>query len=136
LDTCRIGEVAVGVTYRISVVAKNKAGSSAPSSSVEAAIGAPGAPQAVRAIPKRGAVVVHWAAPTLGRAAGITGYTATAANDTSRFSCSTQATVLTGPARTCTITGLVSGKAYAVTVIAANQYGSSSPSAAVTVVAR
>lgn len=134
-DTCRIGPLVGGVDYRITVIAKNKAGSSAPSDAVMATIGTPGAPTSVLAVARKAGVIVHWAAPTLGRA-GITSYTATATGNAGRFSCSTHATVLTGPARTCTITGLTSGISYSVAVIATNQYGSSSPSAPAEVVAR
>lgn len=122
--TCVVTGLTNGTAYTFSVVARNAAGSSVPStpSAPVTPGGVPSAPLGVTATPGNGQVVVSWQAPVEQGGSAISGYVVT--SSTPGRSCTT-----TG-ATTCTVTGLTNGSPYTFTVIARNAQGESAPSAA------
>lgn len=126
---CTITGLTNGVTYQISVRAQNAAGLSDPAlSGPVVLLTAPGAPRAPIASPRSRALVAAWAGPLSNGGLAISRYVATASPG--GRSCATAG------ARTCTITGLVNGMSYRVTVRAVNARGlgvASTSSAAVCV---
>jgi len=131
---CSIVALANGVTYSVTVTAKNAGGTSAPSTAVTAKVGVPSAPLSVHATAGKGSASVMWAPPVASGVAAITGYTATAMPGS--FTCSTASTATTPAARHCVISGLTKGVKYSVTVVATNANGSSPSSKAATVTSK
>jgi len=108
-------------SYDVSAV--DTAGLEGPAASVTAAPpAAPGAPTGVTAIAGDQAATISWSAPGDNGGSPITAYVVTA--DPDGQTCGT-----TG-ARTCTVTGLANGTAYAFTVVAINGVGPGPASAA------
>ena len=96
-------------------------------SDVDLVIGLPSAPADVTATPGNGTALIKWLAPASAGGSPITGYTATSAPGGK--TCATSGTL------SCTVTGLVNGTAYTVTVTASNTVGTgpaSSPPIGVT----
>lgn len=126
---CTITGLTNGVTYQISVRAQNAAGPSESALSDRVVfLTTPGAPRVPIAAPRSRALVAAWTAPLSNGGLAITRYVATASPG--------GRTCATAGARTCTITGLVNGISYRVTVRAVNARGlgtSSTSSAAVRV---
>jgi hypothetical protein len=132
---CKISGLDNGVVYDVSVIAHSVlSGSSAPSATASANVGAPGPPHSVRTVAGSAQTTVYWSAPRSTGVSKITGYVAIASPG--EFSCSTSGTILSQPARTCAIPGLTTGVRYTVAVSAENAYGSGAPSASVMVTAK
>lgn len=87
---------------------------------------APSAPKSVQVEPGRSSLVVSWATPDTDGGSPIIGYTA---SDDAGHTCHVATTDPTP--LTCTLTGLVNGTRYSVTVVAQNVYGTGPVSAAV-----
>lgn len=102
-------------------------GSSGGSGSGGAVTSVPGAPTVVAAAASVGGAVVSFQAPAVTGASAIIDYTAECAAGTARFSG-------TGAASPLAVAGLTNGSAYSCTVTARNAVGSSTASAAATVV--
>jgi len=118
--TCTITGLVNNTSYSIYVVANNAIGVGAASTAVTVLpIGIPGAVTAVVAAARESALNVSWT-QTEGDATGIT-YIATASPGGG--TCSTVETAMTS----CTISGLVNGAQYTVSVVGTNAYGTSSP---------
>ncbi len=126
LLSCTISTLVNGTIYAVTVVATNKSGSSAPSVPVTAVAGTPSAPLAVHAAAGVASAMVSWSAPKTTGGAKVTAYVATASPG--GFSCSASGTIVSGPAKSCTIAGLTSGASYTVTVVATNSFGTGVPS--------
>jgi hypothetical protein len=117
---CRLENVPRGVPVTVNVTASNAAGTSSAASSVPVTIPvtAPEAPGAVTAkYPKAGTAKVLWTAPSNDGGKPITGYEVTSSPGGK--------TCITTGARSCVVTGLPGGKAYAFTVKAKNDVGTS-----------
>ena len=109
---CTVTGLTDGDAYTFTVTAQNAAGNGSPSGSSNSVtpVGVPGAPSGIVVIGKPASIVVSWAAPS-DNGSTITGYTATALlGNIAGTSC-------TSDALTCTITGLVDGDAYTVSVL-------------------
>ena len=114
--TCTITGLVNNTSYSIYVVANNAIGVGAASTAVTVLpIGIPGAVTAVVAAARESALNVSWT-QTEGDATGIT-YIATASPGGG--TCSTVETATTS----CTISGLVNGAQYTVSVVGTNAYG-------------
>jgi fibronectin type 3 domain-containing protein len=114
-----------GTQYCIKVSAVNALGASESSDSCVTPEVLPGAPSAPTATPGTQSAIISWsAAAQRTGGAPILGYTATATPGGQ--SCTTSSL-------SCTITGLFSGVSYSVAVTAYSGYGTSEPSAAVSV---
>ena len=133
---CVIVGLSNRTAYTVTVVAiglddTDDSAPSAPSMRVRPTAGVPGAPTAVKAVPRDGGVTITWAAPAM-VGDGIARYTATVTrNSEVRFCVTPNETTLT-----CLITGLTNGVDYQVTVVAVGKSasGNSGPSSpAVTV---
>ncbi len=128
--SCVVTGLANGTAYTFTVTAANAKGkgtASAPSPRVVPTTTAPDAPTNAAALAGNGQAVVSWIAPASNGGSEITGYTATAVQDSSKH-CAT-ATL------SCVVTGLANGTAYTFTVTAANAKGkgtASAPSSPVT----
>jgi large repetitive protein len=127
--SCKLASLQNGVVYEVTVVARDRAGSSAPSAAASGRAGVPGAPRNVKVAADAATLSVSWMAPAASNVARITGYMATASPG--GFSCSTAGTIISQPGRACEIAGLTPGTTYAVTVTATNAWGTGAPSAAV-----
>ncbi len=124
---CTVASLTNGAVYDVTVVAKDKAGTSPSSAAASARAGVPSAPRAVRVLPGTATLSVTWSAPVASGASRLTSYMATAMPG--GFSCSTSGTILSQePGRNCVIAGLTSGTAYTVTVTATNAFGTGVPS--------
>ncbi len=124
--SCTVTGLTNGTSYTFSVTAGNSAGTGPPStsSSPVTPIGVPSEPIAVVATAnERGALTVSWSPPSSNGGATVTAYAAVASPG--NLNCQASST-------TCTITGLADATEYSVTVTAANQAGSSKPSAPTT----
>ena len=114
--TCTITGLVNNTSYSISVVANNAIGVGVPSTAVTVLpIGIPGAVTAVVAAAQKNALKVSWA-QTDGDAVGIT-YVATASPKGG--TCTSTEIAMTS----CTISGLVNGTQYTVSVVGINAYG-------------
>lgn len=122
---CRLEHLRYGTDYRVTVTARNAAGSStagtsAGSYSVPKTV--PEAPMAVTAKYRDGGqAVVTWSVPASDGGSPITRYTATAAPGSKSCTAS-------GQKRACVIAGLKGGRSYAFTVWATSALGTSAPS--------
>ncbi|MFI0460731.1 MAG: beta strand repeat-containing protein [Ilumatobacteraceae bacterium] len=122
-----------GTSYSVSIRGVNDVGDGATSNAVTATPASPPTePRTVIATGSNASAVISWLAPSDNGGAIVTGYTATAYNAAVSgsvvSSCSTALT-------TCTITGLVNGTTYYVSIVAINASGTggeSMPRAAVT----
>jgi len=126
---CTIVSLNNGVVYVVTVVARNKSGSSSASVAASVRAGVPGPPRIYHLMPSPSTLTVSWTPPLASGVARITSYMAT--TSPGGFSCSTTGTILSRPGRTCVIAGLTPGTTYAVTVSATNAYGTGLPSAPV-----
>lgn len=114
--TCTITGLVNNTLHSISVVANNAIGAGASSTAVTVLpIGIPGAVAAVVATAQKNALNVSWT-QTEGDAVGIT-YVATASPGGG--TCSSTEIVMTS----CTISGLINGAQYTVSVVGINVYG-------------
>ena len=121
---CKVVSLVNGVSYSVTVTAKNEGGSTA-SSSTSATVGIPSAPSGLHLkLVKGGSVNLAWNPPTASGVSAITGYVATVTDGTNTFSCSTHSTTTTVAARACSIAGLTKGTKYSASVVASNIYGS------------
>ncbi|MEU7839274.1 fibronectin type III domain-containing protein [Nonomuraea sp. NPDC049129] len=116
--------LANGTAYTVSVVARNAAGASAPSTAKPATPAAsvpPGPPDHLRAsLPASGSVQLIWEPPAVTGTSPVTGYTVTA---------SPGGKTATVTATTATLSGLDPASAYTFTVRATNASGTGAASA-------
>ncbi|CAB4864537.1 unannotated protein [freshwater metagenome] len=118
---CTISSLTNGTSYAVTVVATNSIGDSDNSATVNGTPNVvPGTPTLSSVVPGNQSLTVTWTAPSNDGTA-ITGYTATAVDGLSTLSC-------TVVLLTCTITGLVNGTEYTVTLVASNAAGPSTES--------
>ena len=121
--TCTITELVKNTKYSILVTAKNKVGVGPASTAVSVTPGGlPGAVTSLVAATQKNALDVSWV-QAAGDGEEVT-YTATATPGD--FTCTSIATVNTK----CSITGLVNGTEYTVSVVGKNTYGSSTATTA------
>ena len=121
--TCTITELVKNTKYSISVTAKNRVGFGPASTAVSVTPGGlPGAVTELVAATQKNALDVSWV-QAAGDGEEVT-YTATATPGD--FTCTSTATVNTK----CSITGLVNGTEYTVSVVGKNTYGSSTSTTA------
>ena len=114
--TCTITGLVNNTAYTIAVAATNGVGVGASSTAVAITpVGPPGAVTSVVAATQKNALDVSWVQAE-GDGAGIT-YTATATPGGA--TCTSTETAMTS----CTITGLINGTEYTVSVVGANTYG-------------
>lgn len=122
--SCSITGLTNGTQYTVTVAAHNEVGYSSESGSGSSTPRTtPDTPDAPTVTSLNASLKVEWSAPASNGGASITGYTATADDGSSTFSC----TWTSGPLH-CTITGLTNGTSYDVTVVAVNAAGPSAPS--------
>ena len=121
--TCTITELVKNTKYSISVTAKNRVGFGPASTAVSVTPGGlPGAVTSLVAATQKNALDVSWV-QAAGDGEEVT-YTATATPGD--FTCTSIATVNTK----CSITGLINGTEYTVSVVGKNTYGSSTATTA------
>ncbi len=119
--TCTISSLTNGTAYAVTVVATNSIGDSGNSTTAYGTPNVvPGTPTLSSVVPGNQSLTVTWTAPSNDGTA-ITGYTATAVDGLSTLTCTT---VLL----TCTISSLVNGTEYTVTLVASNAAGDSTAS--------
>ncbi len=128
---CTISGLTNGVTYTVTVVATNLAGTSGPSTASTSIIPftTPGAPTSVAVIPGNATIAVSWVAPLSTGGLPLSGYTVVATPGGE--SCAPQ----DASSVTCTIGGLTNGVHYSVVVTAINSASvetSAPPSASTT----
>ena len=118
------------VLMYVRVRSKNSYGLSAPSGSVSVTPRlqptAPDAPVNVSAVAGDARASIHWSAPTNNGGSAITSYTATSSPGGSTCS----VTVTSSTSLACVVSGLLNGTEYTFTVVATNNVGTSSASAA------
>jgi hypothetical protein len=125
VQTCTVKGLTDGTSYVFGVTPSGNGTSSLPSA-VSAAFTAsasvaPSVPTAVAATETANSLVVTWAAPSVTGGSAITGYVVTATAGNVTTSCGTVAATATS----CTISGLLAGTKYALTVAAVNAIGTS-----------
>lgn len=121
--SCTISGLTNGTSYVVSVVAINSQGSSAGalSSSITPTV-APGTPTNVTtSVSPLGTVTISWSAPASTGGTSIQRYVVSVAGSSSQ--CSAQA-----PSTSCTLSGLVFGIRYTISVSAVNSAGTSAAS--------
>ncbi len=112
-----------GVTYAITVAARNVVGTGPASSPVDVTpIGVPGAPTGVTAVAGNGSASITWTPPASTGGSPITGYTVT--SNVGGFSIT-----VGGSETSVLISGLTNGVAYRFRVFATNAVGNGPPSA-------
>lgn len=125
---CALTGLTNGVTYTVSVVATSEVGGSpAATGSGTPTDHLPSAPTSVGTTATHGQVEVTWSPPADDGGSPVTGYTATAVPDDAGLATRTCAAA----ASPCTVTGLVDGVTYLVTVAAENVHGTGVASAVV-----
>ena len=119
--TCTISSLTNGTAYAVTVVATNSFGDSGNSNTAYGTPNVvPGTPTLSSVVPGNQSLTVTWTAPSNDGTA-ITGYTATAVDGLSTLNC-------TVVLLTCTISSLVNGTEYTVTLVASNAAGDSTES--------
>lgn len=133
--SCTVTGLTNGTAYTFTVTATNSigTGSSSSASSSVTPVGPPGAPTGVGATTGDTTSSVSWTAPASTGGSAITSYTATAVPSAGSGYASLPNVTCTSASSPCTLTGLVNGVTYSVTVTAANVAGSGSASSATTV---
>ena len=132
--SCTLRDLVNGVTYHLTVVARNSLGTSASSAGVRPArtpaqpkADPPAAPTAVAVRSSNGSLLVSWAMPPANGGARIEEYVATAWSadvaGSALTTCRSAAPSAGVPATGCTLTGLPLGKAAFVSVAARNSAG-------------
>lgn len=123
---CAFTGLTNGVSYSVSVVATSEVGGSPPATGTGIPTDhLPSAPTGVVATASHGQVDVSWSAPADDGGSPVTGYTATATPDDAGLPTRT----CSASGSPCTVTGLVDGAPYTVTVTAENVHGSGAASA-------
>ena len=133
--TCNVVSLANGVSYSVTVSAKNVGGTTV-SSPVSVTVGVPGAPNNLHVKLKHpGIANVAWNPPVASGVSAITKYNVTATDGTNSFVCSTSSTLTTPAARACVISGLTVGTHYSISVTASNVNGTGGSSKVLVVTA-
>lgn len=126
--SCSFTGLTNGTTYTVSVVATSDVGGSPAATATGTPTDhLPGPPTAVTATATHGQAAVGWTAPADDGGSPVTGYTVTATPDDGGLPTRT----CTAAGSPCTVTGLVDGAGYTVTVTAENVHGSGAASAGV-----
>ena len=128
-QSCTVSGLTNGVTYTFTVTPSGN-GTTSLTSPASAAITAsaaiaPATPTAVTSTSTAKSLTVNWTAPASNGSA-LTGYVVTATAGNTTVSCGTVA----GTATSCTISGLVPGTTYALSVSAVNAVGTSAAATA------
>lgn len=122
--SCTITGLTNGTQYSVTVAAHNEVGYSSESGSGSTTPRTtPDQLDAPTVTSLNSSLKVEWTAPTSDGGASVSGYTASATDGTTTYTC----TWSSGPLE-CTITGLTNGTSYDVSVVATNTAGSSSAS--------
>ena len=132
---CTVSNLTNGDSYTFTVTATSDAGTGAASTPSPAVTPAtvPDAPTGVGAIAGDRSVSVTWSPPGFDGGSAVTGYTATATDQTNPGN--PQETCQgTDPSDQCTVSGLTNGDSYVVTVTATNAVGTGSAASSAPVV--
>ena len=120
--SCQITGLSNGVTYTVTVVAKNAEGTSPASlPKLGRPVGPPSSPLGVSAVSANASAIVTWSAPAYA-GSGVTSYTVTSSPGAKTCTWSS------GPL-TCTVRGLTNGRSYTFAVVALDEQGDSPASA-------
>jgi predicted RNA-binding protein with TRAM domain len=120
--SCQITGLSNGVTYTVTVVAKNAEGTSPASlAKLGRPVGPPSSPLGVSAVSANASAIVTWSAPAYA-GSGVTSYTVTSSPGAKTCTWSS------GPL-TCTVRGLTNGRSYTFAVVALDEQGDSPASA-------
>lgn len=117
----RLNNLKINKRYKVAVRAVNKAGHSKKSKTRSIiAVSAPSKPRSVKVVPDGSGVTVTWKAPKSDGGRPVLSYDVVAANDVKDLYAVCDNPVPDGAARSCTITGLVSGESYVLRMLASN----------------
>lgn len=134
---CTVTGLSSTTKYTFSVVARNVAGTSAPSaasSAVTPKATVPAKPTAPSVTARNKKAVVSWTAPTT-NGATITKYTVTAVTAKgTKTTCTTSGTTTAKTPTSCTVNGLTDGVSYQFSVVAHNAMGTSAASTPTTAI--